>query len=281
MDAIAAGRASIQQGPISVGGKLAIIPFHHAYRGALTQNVSISTLFGKRSLPMGTILYGFPAQSRLTRTVNGIPDFETIDENTYRTVKLELTWCAPVHGPQPDKPKADAIARGGWSAACVPYSNLGNHTIITDRAPAFSTTGVSYDATTSSNDGPPPIRRDDSVTFERPLRLEYVYEGREGDLVALAEQIYFGEELTSSKPLKLYAPSGNVSAVIAGAPVELVVDIHGALSAHATKPPIVGLNPILQWNKRVFMLQQLRKMGLRPAHGEPEADGVVPVKSQE
>src|SRR3546814_5699752 len=97
-------------------------------------------------------------------------------------------------------------------------------------------------------------------------------EGREGDLVALAEQIYFGEELTSSKPLKLYAPSGNVSAVIAGAPVELVVDIHGALSAHATKPPIVGLNPILQWNKRVFMLQQLRKMGLRPAHGEPEAD---------
>src|SRR3546814_7758072 len=78
---------------------------------------------------MGTILYGFPAQSRLTRTVNGIPDFETIDENTYRTVKLELTWCAPVHGPQPDKPKADAIARGGWSAACVPYSNLGNHTI--------------------------------------------------------------------------------------------------------------------------------------------------------
>src|SRR3546814_7636924 len=88
MDAIAAGRASIQHGPISVGGKLAIIPFHQAYRGALTQNVSISTLFGKRSLPMGTILYGFPAQSRLTRTVNGIPDFETIDENTYRTVKI-------------------------------------------------------------------------------------------------------------------------------------------------------------------------------------------------
>src|SRR3546814_5002704 len=87
---------------------------------------------------MGTILYGFPAQSRLTRTVNGIPDFETIDENTYRTVKLELTWCAPVHGPQPDKPKAEAIARGGWSAACVPYSNLGNHTLITDRAPARS-----------------------------------------------------------------------------------------------------------------------------------------------
>src|SRR3546814_6941121 len=107
------------------------------------------------------------------------------------------------------------LARGVWSAACVPYSNLGNHTIITDRAPAFSTTGVSYDATTSSNDGPPPIRRDDSVTFERQLRLEYVYEGREGDLVDLAEQIYFGEELTSRTPLKLYEHSGNVSDVIA------------------------------------------------------------------
>src|SRR3546814_8392501 len=74
---------------------------------------------------MGTILYGFPAQSRLTRTVNGIPDFETIDENTYRTVKLELTWCAPVHGPPPAQPKADELARDGWYAACVPYSNLG------------------------------------------------------------------------------------------------------------------------------------------------------------
>src|SRR3546814_7420266 len=95
MDAIAAGRASIQQGPISVGGKMAIIPFNHAYRGAQTQNVSISTLFGKSSLPMGTILYGFPAQRRLTRTVNGIPDIETIDENTYRQVKLEVTMWAP------------------------------------------------------------------------------------------------------------------------------------------------------------------------------------------
>src|SRR3546814_1472040 len=101
---------------------------------------------------MGTILNRFPARSRHTRTVDGIPDFETVDENTYRKVKLELAGGAPVHGPQPDKPKADASARGGWSAACVPYSNLGNHTIITDRAPAFSTTGVSYDATTSRSE---------------------------------------------------------------------------------------------------------------------------------
>src|SRR3546814_483435 len=125
MDAIAAGRASLQQGPISVGGKLASTPVHRADGCALNHNGSSSRLCGKRLRPMGTILYGFPAQRRLTRTVNGIPDFETIDENTDRTVKLELTLCAPVHGPQPDKPKADAIARGGWSAACVPYSNLG------------------------------------------------------------------------------------------------------------------------------------------------------------
>src|SRR3546814_16564807 len=105
-------------------------------------------------------------------------------------------------------------------------------------------------------------------------------EGREGDLVALAEQIYFGEALTSSKPLKLYAPSGNVSAVIAAAPVELVVDIHGALSAPPTKPPIVGLNPILQWNTRVFILQQLRKMGVRQPHGEQQADGDVQGRSK-
>src|SRR3546814_11991760 len=101
MDAIAAGRASIQQGPISVGGKLAIIHFHHAYRGALTQNVSITTLFGKRSLPMGKLLSGFRAQSRLTRTVIGLPAFVTTDDTPYRHVQLELTSLAPVNEQTP------------------------------------------------------------------------------------------------------------------------------------------------------------------------------------
>ncbi|HEX7873465.1 MAG TPA: hypothetical protein VF475_11170 [Sphingobium sp.] len=271
--------ATIRQGPIAVNGTLASIPFHHAYRGRLTQDLSISTLFGKRSLPMGTILYGFPAQSRLTRTINGIPDLESVDDDTYRTVKLELTWCAPVRGPEPEKPKAGVIARSGWSAACVPYSNMGNHTIITDRTPAFSIMGVSYDATTSSNDGLPPIRRDDGATFERPLRVDYVYEGREGESISLAEQIYFGDELTSVKPLKLYAPDGKMNAIIAGAPVAISVDANGALTLVTVKPPVTGLNPLLKWDERALLLQQLQKMGLKPA-GDWQPGGAIPVERE-
>lgn len=262
--------ASIRDGQVAVGAPVATIPFHHAYRGRLTQDISISTLFGKRSLPAGTVVYGFPAQSRLTVTRNGMPDIETVGDEQYRNINLELTWCAPVHGSEPEKPKPDAVGRGGWSAACIPYSSLGNHTIIADMQPAFSVMGVMYDASTSSNDGPPPIRREDATTFEQPLRLEYVYKGRDGEFITLAEQVTFGGQLTSSKPVRLYAPQGRVGATVAGASLDLTAETGGALVVHSAGAPVIGSNPILSWDQQAFMRQQLQKMGLRMA--DPQAD---------
>lgn len=274
--------AVIYDGRVQPGEKLATVPFHHAYRGRLTQDISISTLLGKRSLPAGTVVYGFPAQSRITFSRGGIPDMQAVDDDEYRKINLELTWCAPVQGTEPATQKTGAIGRGGWSAACIPYSTIGNHTIITDLQPAFSVTGVSYDVATSSNDGPPPILRDDNAAFEQSLRLEYVFRERREQAFTLEERVYFGTQLASSKPLSLFAPAGRVVAEIAGAQVELGSGENGELTARSTSAPVTGANPILRWDQRAYFLDQLRKMGLKPVEREdetdPAADAPMPIE---
>lgn len=253
----------IHEGPVPVGGKVATVPFHHAYRGRLTQAITISTLFGKRSLPASTVVYGFPAKSSITRISRGIPDMDVLDDDDYRTVNRELTWCAPLQASGAEKQKPAEMGRGNWSAACIPYSALGNHTIITNLQPAFSVTGVSYNAATSSNDGPPPIHREDTASFEQALRLEYIYEGREGEFINLSEQVYFGSQLTSSKAVKLYATSGNIVAEVAGAKLELTVGTGGDLSVRQLGSPTIGANAVLQWDQRAALAQQLSKLGLK------------------
>jgi hypothetical protein len=263
---------TIHDGPLATGARLATLPFHHAYRGKLTQDISIATLFGKRSLAAGTTVYGFPARSRITQTIRGIPSTPTVGDDEYRDIKLELTWCAPVHDADPGKEKPNAVGKGGWSAACIPHSALGNHTIITNLQPAFTVSGVSYSTDTSSNDGPPPIARDDARAFDQPLRIDYVYEGQEGEFVSLSEQIYFGGELTSSRPEKIYAPAGKAHVKIAGAEVELIAAGNNALSVKPAGPPLVGSNPVLTWDQRALLLEQLKKMGLKMADPDGVAD---------
>lgn len=255
--------AVVQGGFLAVGERLASIPFHHAYRGKLTQDISVSTLFGKRALAAGTIVYGFPARSKLTRTVNGIPDFQSVGDDEYRKINLNLTWCAPMRAAVPAKQRPGALGRNGWSAACIPYSLLGNYTILTDREPAFDMSGVSYDANTSSNDGQPPVQRDDEAGFQQPLRMDYHYEGRDGEFISLSERVYFGDELTSSAIKKLYAPAGKVSAKMAGVTAELAAADNGTLAVTASGSPQAGVNPHLSWDQRAHMMRQLQNMGLK------------------
>jgi hypothetical protein len=267
--------AVIHDGSLATGDRLATVPFRHAYRGKLTQDISISTLFGKRSLAAGTVVYGFPAQFRITRTVRGIPDLQTVGDEEYRNIKLELTWCAPVHDVDPGKEKPNAIGKGGWSAACIPHSTLGTHTIITDLQPAFGVANISYNVDTSSNDGPPPIERADESGFEQSLRIDYIYEGQEGEFVSLREQIYFGQELTSSMPKKLYAPSGKVIVAVAGTGAELTTTGTGDLTVKPAGSALIGSNPLLTWDQRAYMAEQLKKMGMRLAEPEANADAAA------
>lgn len=254
---------AIHEGPVAPGETLATIPFRHAYRGRLTQDIAISTLLGKRSLAAGTVVYGFPSQSRLSRSVNGVPDIQSVGDDHYRKVDLELTWCAPVKEAAPEPEKPGATGKGGWSAACIPYSTLGNHTIIGDMQPAFGVESVSYRAATSSNDGPPPIERDAAAAFDQPLRLDYVFRGREGDFTILGKRIYSGDELTSEESVRLFAPDGKIVVEIAKAPVELSLDAGGRLSAHAAQPPVAGANPVLRWDQRAYILWQIQQMRMR------------------
>ncbi|WP_207791130.1 hypothetical protein [Allosphingosinicella flava] len=264
--------AVIHEGMLSPGKALATVPFHHAYRGVLKQDVSVSTLISKRSLAAGTVVYGFPARSRMEVTRGGMPDFQPVGDEEYRQIDLDLTWCAPIHDDEPQKEKAQTIGKGGWSAACVPYSNLGNHTVLTGRQPAFAVTGLSYDATTSSNDGPPPIERNDAAAFERPLRVDYVYEKQDGEFILISERIYYGDALTSSTPRRIYAPSGMSIVKIAGAQVELKPGPEG-ITVTKSGPPLTGADPLLSWDERALLLQQLKKMGLKVAEPEGQDSG--------
>ncbi|MFM2302431.1 MAG: hypothetical protein RLZZ84_2167 [Pseudomonadota bacterium] len=255
--------ATIASGSVAKGGLLASVPFHHAYRGRLTQDVTISTLFGKRSVAAGTMVYGFPARSSLTFTRGGVPQMSTVGDEDFRQINLQLTWCAPIHREVGPKDKPAPVGRNGWSAACLPHSQLGNHTILTDRHPAFAISGVSYDAATSSNNGPPPVERNDELSFEKPLRLEYVFEAREGEFIALREEIRFGDEVTSSRPQKVYAPQGTVAITVAGATMALAADEAGNLSVTPAGTTMPGTDPKLQWDQRAWMRKQIEKMGLR------------------
>lgn len=53
--------------------------------------MTLSPSHGKRALTAGTIVYGFAAQSRITRTVRGMPDMQSVGDDDYRKINLELT----------------------------------------------------------------------------------------------------------------------------------------------------------------------------------------------
>ncbi len=257
--------AVIHKGRLQKGERLASIPFHHAYRGKLTQQVSIKTLFGKRSLPADTVVYGFPAQSRITSTRNGTPDMTPVGDDEYRKINLDLTWCAPVRDAVENEDKANRIGKGGWSASCIPKGAFDNHTIISNMTPAFAISSVSYSLDTSSNAGPPPIKRSDESTFAQPLRIDYMYEGREGEFISLSELVYFGDELTSRSPKKIYAPSGVVVVEVAGMQIEATTVETGDLNLVPQGLPKIGSNPYLKWDQRAMMLRKIERLGLKPS----------------
>lgn len=267
--------SKIATGVVAKGSVIASIPFHHAYRGRLTQDVTISTLFGKRSVAAGTMVYGFPAKSTISSTRNGIPEMSSEGDEDYRRINLELTWCAPLRREPGPKDKPDPVGRNGWSGTCLPHSALGSHTILNDRQPAFGISGLSYGMATASNQGPPPIERNDDLGFDKALRLDYIFEGREGEFLSLTKQVFYGDELTSAQPEKIFAPEGAGAAIIAGTPVVIVATDAGELSVTSAGAGVVGSDPELQWDRQALFRRQIEKMGLHMAE-EPAPVDVTP-----
>ena len=259
---------SIHDGPLAAGQVLATVPFRHAYRGKLTQDITIQTLLGKRSVGAGTVVYGFPARQSVSYSMRvgygpATPVQQAKGESEYRDATMALTWCAPVQDTTPAKGEPKDMGRGGWTASCMPYSQFGNHTIINKVLPAFNVTGVAYDVNTSSNEGPPPIERNDAVEFAAPLRLFYTFEGVEGDFILLSQKIYFGEELTSQSMMRIYVQGGRGVVNIAGAGVQLAPTGPREISVSSSGKPVTGSDAVMGWDQTALLRQQLQKMGLR------------------
>lgn len=264
--------ARVNNGVLKVGAVLATVPFRHAYRGRLTQDVTIRTLFGKRAVAAGTVVYGFPARSRVSVTQGGIPLGSTVDDSHFRKINLTITWCAPVQQPVDPTKKPDPIARNGWTAACLPESTLSTYTILTGLRPAFTVSSLQWALDTSSNDGAPPIARDDAADFGRPLRVDYVYAGRSGDMILFDENIYAGDELTSVRRESVFVGNSSAAATIAGAAIELRPTDGDGLSVRVSSQPSAGVLPLLDWDRRAFMIKQAEQLGLRLADEETAAE---------
>lgn len=262
--------AIVHQGTLSAGQPLATIPFRHAYHGRLTQDVTINTLFGKRSVAAGTVLYGFPGHMRLTMTLNGMPHNGPTADSEFRDAGLELTWCTPVQGKAPAKEDLRSAGRNGWSAACIPYSTMGTHTVLTDLAPAFEITGIAYDAETASNDGRPPVERDDKAAFAEPLRVYYIYDGLDRRDISLIRRIYYGDSLTSETVMKVTPKGRHATVRIAGAEVEFSITDDAQLVVKQVSPPVAGVPPELAWDRTALLRAQLQKMGLTPKPPQAE-----------
>ena len=263
--------ATIHEGTLSAGQVLATIPFHHAYRGRLTQDVTINTLLSKRSVSAGTVVYGFPGRMQLSLSRGGVPMSMQTNDSEYRDAGMDLIWCAPVQGQAPAKEDLRGVGRNGWSAACIPHGRLGTHTVLTDLQPAFEVSGVVYDVNTSSNDGRPPIERDDKAEFGAPLRMIYVYDGLDGKDIRLLRQIYFGDSLTSLSVVKI-TPAGRLaSAEIAGGKADFSITDDAELVVKQASAPVAGIAAGLKWDQSEQLRAQLKKMGLKlpsPEGGE-------------
>lgn len=270
---VAEAGARVHDGPLAPGDVLASVPFRHAYRGRLAQGVTIRTLFGKRAVGAGTVLYGFPAQSSVSITQNGMPIGQTVDEDRYRKQRLELTWCAAVQQSVDPAKNPDPISRNGWSAACLPQSTMGTYTILTDLKPAFTVSSLRWAVDTASNDGVPPIVRDDKADFGQPLRIDYVFLGRTGDTVRLQENIYLGAELTSSRPESIYVESGPAAVTVAGGQLELGASQGNSIIVRVLRAPTPGAFALLSWDQTAFLRKRFEKMGLRLREDQPEAAG--------
>lgn len=263
----------IRSGTLAPGDTLATVPFEHGYRGRLTRDVTISTLFGKRALPAGTALYGYPARPSITRTVNNIPQMDRIDDSDVRRIDLSITWCAPVRGePNPAK-EARSIARNGWTAACIPQSPGGTHTIIRDATPAFAVTSLRYDVGTSSNDGPAPIQADNAVRFDQPLSLRTRLDSVADNRITLRQEILLGNEVTSSDPIPLYLTDGKAGVTIAGADVELQRMADGSVTATPAGQPKPGFSARTQFDVFAALIQALRRIGAKPGPDKKPTPG--------
>lgn len=197
-----AGAGEVREGVRGVGEVVLTVPIAHGYMGVLTADTKIRTLFSSRSLPAGTVLYGVPMSQRTVMTINGVPQGPFGSPGPATAEQTRLVWCVPVED------------EGQWTATCLPDQG-GRYTLLKGQRPAFEVTRFSYDATTSTNDGPPPVEARPG-DFGKPLAYRFTLKSLGPSEIVLTQDTIFGEQAVNSRELRIDRTEGAKSALLIG-----------------------------------------------------------------
>lgn len=195
--------AEVREGARRVGDVVLTLPIGHGYMGVLTQDTRIRTLLSSRSLPAGTVLYGVPMAQRTVMTINGVPQSPMFGGGAAASVdNTRLVWCVPVED------------EGKWTATCLPDQG-GRYTLLKGQRPAFEVTSFSYDAGTSTNDGPAPVAERPG-DFGKPLTWRFTIKALTPSEILLTQDTLFGDAVVHSRDARIERAAGGRSGLIVG-----------------------------------------------------------------
>jgi hypothetical protein len=220
--AAAAGEAA--EGRHIAGDTILTVPFRHGYMGVLTQDTVIRTLFSKRSLPKGTLLYGVPMSMRTITTYGGKP---LLPDSMFGGVpdpdQVALVWCVPVQD------------EAEWSATCLPHQGAaGRYTLLKGQRPAFEVTSMRYAAGTSTNEGEVPVEMQEG-DFGKPLAYRFRIKSATAGELVLTQDTMFGDEVVNSKELHIPRLAGKMSGLSFGGGMISFSEVEGAPDAVLVK----------------------------------------------
>ncbi|MFN3388818.1 MAG: hypothetical protein ACK40O_07775, partial [Allosphingosinicella sp.] len=208
------GRPEVDEGVHGVGDVILTVGFRHGYMGVLTRDTTIRTLLSSRSLPAGTVLYGLPMSTTTVMTRNGIPMGPTFPVGMPEEDGVRLTWCVPVQ----DETK--------WTATCLP-TQADSYTILKGQRPAFEVRSLSYDANTSSNDGPVPVEVKDA-DLGKPLAYRFRIKQIDDAMLMLEQETLFGDEVVNTALHRVPRAKGALGGLIISGGAVSFAPVEGA-----------------------------------------------------
>ena len=232
-----AGTAEVNEGRRVVGDIVLTVGFRHGYMGVLTEDTVIRTLFSKRSLPKGSVLYGVPMSYSTTLSYGGKPLHLPTIGGTPEPDSVRLVWCVPVQD------------EAQWTATCLPHQGAADrYTLLKGQKPAFEVTGFTFAANQASNAGAVPVEMQDG-DFGRPLSWRFRIKEIAPATLVLSQETMFGDEMISSKDVRISRPSGWTAALLISGGAVIFEEIAGAADAVTVKRGgalRIGLEPRIE-----------------------------------
>jgi hypothetical protein len=225
---VVTGPAKVNEGDRVVGDVLLEAGFAHSYIGRLIVDTKISTLFSKRTLPKGTVLYGVPMSTRTVRvmTINGIPT-SPIGSPEGPATNFGLVWCAPVEDD------------GKWTATCLPW-NQGSYTMLKGQTPGFEVRSLRYSPNSPNNAGAVPVVRQ-PADFGKPLSYRFKLKAVSASSLTVAQETLFGTDVVFTRELRVSRSASGESVLIFGGGT--IHFLKGLTDSSVVVKPVKALKP--------------------------------------